>query len=59
LSAGNYQDWAYLHCQQLNIELPQHFSLFEPCLRRMLAKQKAQRFNDIYTIKQTLITEIV
>ncbi|MGE8557890.1 MAG: protein kinase domain-containing protein [Acinetobacter sp.] len=59
LSARNYQDWAYLHCQQLNIELPQHFSLFEPCLRGMLAKQKEQRFNDIYTIKQTLITEIV
>ncbi|MFH7764519.1 protein kinase [Acinetobacter sp. BSP-28] len=59
LSAKNYQEWAYLHCQQLNIELPQHFLLFETYLRGMLAKQKEKRFTDIYTIKQGLLTEIV
>ncbi|MGX5698152.1 serine/threonine protein kinase [Acinetobacter kookii] len=59
LRAKNYRDWAYLHCQQLTIELPQHFLPFERYLRGMLAKQKEQRFTDIYTIKQALLTEIV
>ena len=59
LRAKNYRDWAYLHCQQLTIELPQHFLPFERYLRGMLAKQKEQRFTDIYTIKQGLLTEIV
>lgn len=59
LRARNYRDWAYLHCQQLTIQLPQHFLLFERYLRGMLAKQKEQRFTDIYTIKQGLLTEIV
>ncbi len=59
LSAKNYQDWAYLHCQRLSIELPQHLRVFERLLMGMLAKQKKQRFADIYTIKQTLLTEIV
>ncbi|CAB1214208.1 protein kinase domain-containing protein [Acinetobacter bouvetii] len=58
LRAKNYQEWAYLHCQCLSIELPQQFSIFEKLLSGMLAKQKAQRFTDIYSIKQCLITEI-
>ena len=57
LTAGNYQDWAYLHCQRLSIELPEHFSPFKKLLSGMLAKQKEQRFSNIYSIKQCLITE--
>ena len=57
LSAKNYHDWAYLHCQQLNIELPQPYLAFEQLLCGMLAKQKQQRFTDIATIKCCLVTE--
>ena len=57
LKAKNYQDWAYLHCQCLSIELPQHLHVFEKLLMGMLAKQNKQRFADIYAIKQLLLTE--
>ena len=57
LKAKNYQDWAYLHCQRLSIELPQHLRIFEKLLMGMLAKQNKQRFADIYAIKQLLLTE--
>ncbi|OTG60733.1 hypothetical protein B9T29_11285 [Acinetobacter sp. ANC 3903] len=57
LTAENYQDWAYLHCQRLSIELPQHLRIFEKLLMGMLAKQNKQRFADIYAIKQLLLTE--
>jgi hypothetical protein len=57
LTVENYQDWAYLHCQRLSIELPQHLRIFEKLLMGMLAKQNKQRFADIYAIKQLLLTE--
>ena len=57
LTAKNYQDWAYLHCQRLSIELPQHLRVFEKLLTGMLAKQKQHRFADICVIKQLLLTE--
>ncbi|WP_228283839.1 serine/threonine protein kinase [Acinetobacter terrestris] len=59
LTAENYQDWAYLHCQRLSIELPEHFAPFEKLLAGMLAKQKEQRFTSIYAVKQGLLTENV
>ncbi|WP_407307710.1 serine/threonine protein kinase [Acinetobacter sp.] len=59
LTAENYQDWAYLHCQRLNIELPEHVLIFKKLLSGMLAKQKERRFTDIYTAKQCLLTENV
>ncbi|MDK1683699.1 protein kinase domain-containing protein [Acinetobacter terrestris] len=59
LTAGNYQDWAYLHCQRLNIELPEHLLIFKKLLSGMLAKQKERRFTDVYTAKQCLLTENV
>ena len=59
LTAKNYQEWAYLHCQRLSIELPEHFLMFKRLLDGMLAKQKEYRFANIYTLKQCLMTEIV
>ncbi|WP_228146877.1 serine/threonine protein kinase [Acinetobacter sp. ANC 4470] len=59
LTAKNYQEWAYLHCQRLTVELPKHFLLFKKLLSGMLAKQKEYRFANIYSIKQCLMTEIV
>ena len=59
LTAKNYQEWAYLHCQRLRIELPEHFLRFKRLLDGMLAKQKECRFTNIYTLKQCLMTEIV
>ena len=59
LTAGNYQDWAYLQCQRLNIELPEHLLIFKKLLSGMLAKQKERRFTDVYTAKQCLLTENV
>ena len=59
LIAENYQDWAYLHCQRLSIELPEQFAYFEKLLSGMLAKQKEQRFTSIYAVKQGLLTENV
>ena len=59
LTAENYQDWAYLHCQRLSIELPEHFAPLKNLLSGMLAKQKGRRFTSIYTIKQCLLTENV
>lgn len=59
LTAENYQDWAYLHCQRLSIELPEQFAHFEKLVSGMLAKQKEQRFTSIYAVKQGLLTEKV
>ena len=59
LTAKSYENWAYLHCQRLHIELPAHFLIFKPLLKGMLAKQKEQRFLSIYTAKQCLMPEIV
>ncbi|MHA3892343.1 protein kinase domain-containing protein [Acinetobacter sp. GXMZU3951] len=58
LSAENYQDWAYLHCQRLEIVLPEKFLVFQSLLSKMLAKHKAARFDNIYAIKRALVTEI-
>lgn len=59
LQAKSYEDWAYLHCQWLIVDLPQQFKTFEPLLKRMLARQKTLRFSDFSQIKMRLMTEIV
>ena len=59
LAAKNYQDWAYLHCQYLQIQLPPHLLQFETLLTGMLAKQKQHRFIDMQRVKECLITENV
>lgn len=58
LTAKNYHDWAYLHCQRLNIELPEKYLVFQPLLLKMLAKHKAHRFDSFYAVKRALVTEI-
>lgn len=58
LSAGNYEDWAYLHCQQLEIKLPSKFKSFQSVLEGMLSKYKSSRFSDFEQIKAALLTGI-
>lgn len=43
LTAKTYQDWAMLHCQQLQIQLPDRFKQFLPLLNALLKKQVALR----------------
>ena len=59
LAAKNYQDWAYLHCQYLQIQLPPHLLRFTTLLTGMLSKQKQHRFMDMQRVKECLITENV
>lgn len=54
LSAKSYQDWAVLHCQQLNVHLPEAFKDLEDILKLMLSKKIEQRCSNIYQIKQVL-----
>ena len=58
LRAGDYEDWAYLHCQRLQIQLHTQFQLFQSVLEGMLAKQKANRFTDFKQIRSILFTVI-
>jgi serine/threonine protein kinase len=58
LCAENYTEWAYLHCQRLQIELPEKLLSFQSLLSKMLAKHQAARFDNIYAIKQALVSEI-
>jgi serine/threonine protein kinase len=58
LVATDYEDWAYLHCQRLKIELPEVFLRFLPLLEGMLAKHKMQRMHDFSQLKMCLMTEI-
>lgn len=58
LYAENYTEWAYLHCQRLQIELPEKLLSFQSLLSKMLAKHQAARFDNIYAIKQALVSEI-
>ena len=54
LTAKSYQDWAILHCQQLEVDLPSRFNIFEAVLKSMLKKKAGQRCTNIYQIKQQL-----
>lgn len=54
LKAASYQDWALLHCQQLEIHLPSHLSYFYPLIDGLLQKHKRKRFIDISAVKSLL-----
>lgn len=54
LQAKSYQDWAFLHCQYLKIQLMPQFQILEEVLSLLLAKQKKHRCTNIYQIKQVL-----
>ncbi|GAB00895.1 MULTISPECIES: protein kinase [Acinetobacter] len=43
LTAKTYQDWAVLHCQQLQIQLPDRFKQFLPLLNGLLQKHVTLR----------------
>ncbi len=54
LTANNYLDWAYLHCQHLDIELPARYAGFLALLHGLTAKLKSARFADIQAVKQVI-----
>ncbi|WP_228206911.1 protein kinase domain-containing protein [Acinetobacter sp. LoGeW2-3] len=58
LSARTYEDWAYLHCQRLEIRLPNKFKTFQSVLEGMLSRHKSSRFSDFEQIKAALLTVI-
>ncbi|WP_180038876.1 protein kinase [Acinetobacter sp. YH16052] len=58
LQATDYLDWAFLHCQRLKVELPQHLQAFQGLLEEMLSKQKQHRLADFQAAKDYLMTEI-
>lgn len=51
----SYLDWAYWHCQQLEVALPQPLQQFLPILQMMLAKKQADRYSHIEQIKRDLL----
>lgn len=51
----SYLEWAYWHCQSLQVELPKSFVRLQPILQRMLAKNRTQRYRDIAEIKLDLL----
>lgn len=58
LSAETYRDWAYLHCQYLQVELEPQFKCFEILLKCVLMKHKNQRLQSFDAVKKLLMTEI-
>lgn len=54
LKAATYQDWAVLHCQSLNLELPARYAGFLALLHGLTAKLKSARFADIQAVKQAI-----
>ena len=59
LHAKSYEDWAYLHCQRLKVELPSQYLVFKDLVTGMLSKQKETRLVDFYHLKSCLMTEFV
>ena len=58
LHAKSYQDWALLHCQQLNIALKEPQKIFLGLVEGLLSKHKNARFANLTQVKQFLMTEI-
>lgn len=54
LRAQTYHDWALLHCQLLEIQLPEHLKCFFPLLKGLLQKHVEQRFNSVWDVKEHL-----
>ena len=59
LSAENYHDWAVLHCQSTDFELPKQYSVFQSAINSMLNKAKDKRMCDFSALKLGLVAEIV
>lgn len=55
LTARNYHEWAVLHCQTFNPNLKQTVQCFQKIISKMLAKQKTERFNNIYDLQYALM----
>lgn len=54
LTAKTYQDWAVLHCQQLEIQLPQALECFLPLLKGLLQKRIERRFQSVREVITSL-----
>lgn len=48
LQASSYHDWAVLHCQNLNIQLPDSVQIFYPLLSGLLQKPQKNRFSSAF-----------
>jgi len=48
LQANSYHDWAVLHCQNLDIQLPDSVQVFYPLLAGLLQKQQKNRFSNAF-----------
>ncbi len=59
IPARSYQAWAYLHCQQLKIELPEALISFKALLVGLLAKQNMHRVQNFQQLKALLVIENV
>ncbi|MCH7335894.1 protein kinase [Acinetobacter sp. NIPH 2699] len=56
LQAKTYHDWAVLHCQQLQIQLPQDFTCLFPFLNGLMQKHIELRFKSVADAKDCLNT---
>lgn len=54
LKASTYRDWAVLHCQQLQVQLPGQLQCFYPVVKGLLEKHVHHRFGSIEAIKTCL-----
>lgn len=54
LTAKSYLDWAYLHCQQLELRLDAPYAVFLPVLQALTRKQITAREQDYGMLKQYL-----
>ncbi|WP_038342488.1 protein kinase domain-containing protein [Acinetobacter sp. A47] len=54
LQARTYHDWALLHCQHLQIGLPEQLQVFLPLLQGLLQKHIQQRFLSVAAVKNGL-----
>ena len=59
LQAKTYHDWAVLHCQQLQIQLPKQLECFLPLLNGLMQKQVEQRFKSVSEAKDCLNSTIL
>ena len=55
LSAKSYMDWAYLHCQHLEIQLPERYQLFLSLIKALTFKHQDNRLTDISALKQQIL----
>ena len=59
LQAKTYHDWAVLHCQQLQIQLPKQLECFLPLLNGLMQKHVEQRFKLVSDAKDCLNSTIL